>query len=71
MVQTTKKPKEIVEQLQETRADIIDLMWLTEAHVMLTGSTQSIEPVESAYSHVEDALNNVSEFAESVDGEPR
>jgi hypothetical protein len=69
MVQTTKKPREVVEQLQETRADIFDLMSLTEAHVMLTGNTQSISAIESAYHHVEDALNNVSEFAESVDGE--
>ena len=71
MVQTTKEPKEIVEQLQDTRADILDLMSLTEAHVMLTGNTQPISAIESAYYHVEDALNNVSEFEEYVDGESR
>jgi len=69
MVQTNKGPKEIVEQLQDTRADIAELMWLTEAHVLLTGNTRSISAVESAYHHIEDALNDVSEFAEHVDGE--
>jgi len=69
MVQTNKGPEEIVEQLQETRADIAELMWLTEAHVLLTGNTRSISAVESAYHHIEDALNNVNEFAEHMDGE--
>jgi len=69
MVQETKDPSKIVEQLQDTRADILDLLLLTEAHAALTGDDSSISAVESAYYHVGDALNNAIEFAESVDGE--
>ena len=69
MVQTTKEPSKIVEQLQDTRADILDLVLLAEAHASLTGDTQSLSALESAYYHTKDALNDVSEFAEYVDGE--
>jgi len=69
MVQSTKDPRKIVEQLQETRADMLDLLLLTEAHAALTGNNRSISSVESAYYHVKDALNDAIEFAEYLEGE--
>lgn len=69
MVRETKDPNRIAEQLQTTRADVIDLMALTAAHVALTGDTRSVSSLESAYHYIGDALNNVNEFAESVEGE--
>jgi len=69
MVETPNEAREIANQLKEAQTDIVELMSVMETYLAITGQTRSVSAVESAYYHVADALNDINEFAEYVEGE--